>query len=83
MFILHGCLNCERDILVNYCCAATPLEDWKLENLKLLSFGSSGSASKRRPVVIARGDPCREILPLSSAAVNGHLLGLAALRLDF
>src|SRR6266481_4331255 len=51
-------------------CAATALEDWKAENLKLLSFGSSGRASKRRAAVIARGEPCREIFPLSSAAAS-------------
>ena len=55
-------------ILLGYYCAATAMEDGQAENLKLLSVGSSGSASRRRAVIIARLEPCSEICPLSIAS---------------
>src|SRR5207244_3082710 len=51
-------------------CAATALEDGQAENRKLLSVGSSGSASRRRTVIIARAEPRNEIFPLSIVSTS-------------
>jgi hypothetical protein len=47
----------------SYACydGATAPEYGNAENLKFLSFGSSGSASKRRAIVMASTEPCSRL----------------------
>jgi hypothetical protein len=48
-------------------CAGAPAERGQAANLKYLSVGSAGSASRRRTVAITAAGPCKEICPLSTA----------------